>query len=219
MQFNTSKSYSIIFGTKNNHLPADYRISGEAVQSSDCLKYLGVPLKNNLHWDKHIRYVLSKASSILGLVRHTLYDAPTEIRKLAYFTLCCPILEYGCEVWDPHARSLITDLESLQNRTIRFIYNIKGRDTFISQVRSDKLISTLQHRRRDHRIQLFLSILEYEDFHPSLLNVINTMLPNAPITTRNTSFNATYCRTNIYLHSFLPRTARELRSGGELAEQ
>ena len=178
MKFNTTKSYTVVFSTRAQRHNSEYSIGGEGIQSSDCVRYLGVHLQANLHWDRHVGYIINRANRTLGLIRHTLHNAPSEIKKLAYYTLCRPILEFGCEVWDPHTASLIHDLEVVQNKAIRFIYNIKGRDTSITSVRSANSISTLQRRRHDTRIQTFINILEHECLHPTLLNVINALLPN-----------------------------------------
>ena len=189
-----------------------------SIQSASSIKYLGVVLQADLRWDTYIASIIAQSNRILGLLKSVLFDAPSEIKKLAYKTLCRPKLEYACAVWDPYVKKLIHDLELIQNKAVRFIYNIKGRDTSISEAKKTNAISTLASRRRNFRIVTLLNILENEDLHPSLSDVLTDMLSKSSMSTRNRSLNSIYCRTNIFLNSFLPRTARDLRAGDEEAE-
>ena len=91
MSFNVSKSNVIAFG--RNSLPCQYKLG--------FVKYLGVFMTSNLKWDLHVNAVVNRATRILGLIRHTLFEAPTNIRLVAYKTLCRPLLEYASAAWDP----------------------------------------------------------------------------------------------------------------------
>ena len=183
------------------------------------MKYLGVYLNHKLSWDAHIDYILSKASSMFGLMKYTLQDAPAKIKKLAYYTLCRPLLEYGCEAWDPHHKQLAHRLEIFQNKAIRFIFNLKGREVSISKIRLENQIATLEKRRQSSRIALFHNVLSNGALHPSLCELLNLMQTNdLSVSTRSNTFNSLYARTNTYLQSFLIRTARELRRGNLLVD-
>ena len=220
MRFNACKSYFTVFSTgKCRYNEPNYHIGGASIQSTRSIKYLGVLLQGDLHWDGHISSVVSRASRVLGLMRSVLYDAPPKVKMVAYVTLCRPILEYASAVWDPYVKKLTYDLEIIQNKAIRFIFSVKGRDTSISTIKESNNISTLQDRRKSHRICMLLNILENENLHPSLSDVLTEMLSKSHMCTRNRSFNSIYCRTNIFLNSFLPRTARDLRAGEEGAER
>ena len=62
--------------------------------------FLGINVSNNFDWDVHIDSVTAKASQRLGMIKHVLFDAPRKVkRRVAYLTLCRPILEYASEVW------------------------------------------------------------------------------------------------------------------------
>ena len=89
MKFNTSKSNIVFSNTKeSNNLPTNYVIANVTISKSSVVKYLGITLQaNNSRWNTHITGVIAKARKILGIVKHTLFDAPTEIKQLAYYTM------------------------------------------------------------------------------------------------------------------------------------
>jgi len=219
MKFNASKSYVTIFSSKRRlNFETSYCIGESVIQPVDCVKYLGVWMQGNLHWDTQISTIVTRANRMLGLLRSTLTDAPSEIKKLAYTSLCRPLLEYASEVWDPYIKKHTHDLEMVQNRAVRFILNIKGRDTSITEAKDSIKLKTLATRRKENRLKTLLNILDNEVLHPSLSNVLTEMLSKSSMSTRNQSLNPVYCRTNIFLNSFLPGTARDLRQGDEEVE-
>ena len=71
----------------------------------------------------------NKRSKTLGAIKHILKQAPQEGRLLAYTSLCRPILEYACTVWDPTLTKDIESLKMLQHRAIRFIERLRRRET------------------------------------------------------------------------------------------
>ena len=215
MRFNASKSNIIVFSSKvvPSYSPL-YSIGGENLMVSDSVKYLGVHFHKSLSWNLHIDSVVAKAARTLGLLKHTLYDAEPALRKLAYFSLCRSGLEYGAEAWDPYLKFLTHKLEMLQNKAIRFIFKIKGRDVSISNIREVHNIQTLEARRHQQRHKLFSRFLTNSQLHPTLMDVLTQMSSNnLTMSTRSKStFNPVHCRTNLYHQSFLPRTTRELRT-------
>jgi len=216
MSFNTRKSSKISFGSRCERYCFQYNLGGTVLAETDKIKYLGIIIQNNLKWDQHIDVTIAKASRILGLIKHTIPDAPTEIKKLAYKTLCRPILEYGSDVWDPYVGEQIYKLEMLQNKAVRFIFNIKGRDESITLVKEKHHIQSLSKRRKDSRILTLISILSHEELHPSLSRDLMAMKSNdLNVTTRSSSFNPIAANTTTFLNSFIPRTTRELRLGNE----
>ena len=70
-----------------------------------------------------LRYKLycAKANKVLGLVRRALGPNNSEGISTAYKTLVCPILEYGCQVWNQYLVKHIKSIESIQRRATRVI--------------------------------------------------------------------------------------------------
>ena len=86
-----------------------------------------------------------------------LKSADTKTRRVAYVTLVRPVLEYGCEVWDPHQTKDIKKLKKMQNKALRFIFRIKGK-VFFTKLRNDTCISSLAKRRKEYRLKLFVKV-------------------------------------------------------------
>ena len=103
---------------------------------------------------------------------------------LAYVTLCRPLLEYACEIWDPTTQFLITKLEDVQSKAIRYIKNLRERSVSITDSRVLLGLDTLQALRNNKRILLFHTILEHEPFFPGLLNILDQMRANHDFNTR-----------------------------------
>ena len=221
MCFNAAKSNVVIFSRNQSQAlqSVTYSVNGDIIPQSETVKYLGVLINSNLKWDKHIEYIYSKARRILALIKHTLYQAPPQLKKVAYLTLCRPILEYACEVWDPTNKDTIYRLEVLQNKAVRFIYNIKGRDVSMTSIKEANSIQTLQKRRETRRHNTFVHILQYDEKFPNLRLTLDKMQANTHINTRGSSLLPLTCNTNMYLNSFLPRTSREIRTGSTIAAE
>lgn len=211
MKFNTSKSNIIIFGKQPN-IFIEYRINGEIIPHSDTVKYLGLYIHRSLKWEHHIESILSRSRRTLALLTHTLYNATPRLKKVAYYSICRPVLEYGSELWDPTHKTTIQSLEVLQNKAVRFIFRIKGRDTSMTEIKNHNHINTLQQRRKNKRLITLLHILEFDYLFPTLKCTIDRMLSNKP--TRSSSQSQLLplrCNTNLFLNSFIQRTSREIR--------
>lgn len=219
MKFNATKSNIIVFDKSPKPITHTYYLSNEQLVQSSCVKYLGIYLVHDLKWDYHINSVVNKAMRILGLIKNVLYDAPVKVKLIAYTTLCRPLLEYACEIWDPAHLMLSNNLEKVQNKAVRFVKNLKGWDVSVTESKAELNLKALNKSRQEHRFTLFFKVLQHEAFFPNLINTLNSMksLRNTNIGDSN-SFNSISCNTNKFLHSFLIRTARELRTGETLAD-
>ena len=92
-------------------------------------------------------------------VRHAVFDAPRKVKRVAYLTLCRPILKYASEVWDPYLIRLITSLEDIQRKGVRFISGISGRQS-VTETRVCLKLDLLEtSRRKTARMKLMMQIL------------------------------------------------------------
>lgn len=216
MSFNIDKCSILTFNQKSSSPKADYLLNNAHLEVVQETKYLGVIIQSDFKFNTHIQNKVSKANRQLGMIKRALHNAPEKARLLAYTSLCRPHMEYAASVWDTSLAYLATEIEMVQHRAIRFISQIKGRES-ITKARNKLELETLAHRRKQIRHTLLLRILSKEDNHQSLSSTYNELLSskpdNAPLTRATTSGHppTISARTSIYHNSFLPKTVRELK--------
>ncbi|KAH9364204.1 hypothetical protein HPB48_018534 [Haemaphysalis longicornis] len=89
----------------------------ETLKKVSEVKYLGVTLSADLTFNHHIDNTVKKAVSVLNYSIGALRNAPSSVKKAAYFSLVRPILEYASVAWDPHQEYLIQNLKQYRSRS------------------------------------------------------------------------------------------------------
>ena len=102
-----------------------YYINYNALEWVDTFKYLGTIVDNKLKWQAQITETVSKASSVLHLLRWTMNVWSTEAKKKAYTARVRPLLEYATPIWSPHQQGDIATLEKVQKRATRCVYGAR----------------------------------------------------------------------------------------------
>ena len=130
--------------------------------------------------------------------------------------MCRPILEYVDTLWVPALAKEIESLEMLQDRAVRFIAILRGRESAMEAC-SELGLQPLKQRRRNHRLSLLLKILQDEERHLKLLVVYDEITRHhqkVTMTTRSAArgeMMAVYAASHVYHGSFLPRIIRDTR--------
>ena len=83
-------------------------------------------MSNNFKWDMHVDDITSRVYQMLGMIKKVLNKASFKVKKVAYLTLCRPIIKFSCEVWDPYPVRHETRLNNIQGRAVPFIANLRG---------------------------------------------------------------------------------------------
>jgi len=60
--------FAVTLSRKRNPEQYPYTLNGHQLKHVDVAKYLGVQISHDLHWDKYIEYITSKANSTLGFL-------------------------------------------------------------------------------------------------------------------------------------------------------
>ena len=152
MVFNVEKCQVVNFTGNHNAVEVNNKLDGKILATS--FKYLSVQIKDNFFWDLHVNSITSTASQRLGKIRRFLFNAP----KKCHVTLCRPLLEYACEVWDPFLAKHIDQIEMVQRRAVIFISNLRDREG-VSSEREALGLELLQDRGKNARVKLLLKIL------------------------------------------------------------
>ena len=111
--------------------------------TEEFIKYLGMPIDNNLTWKHHIGHITIKISPTIGLISTLRHLVPKHTLINIYRSLGAPYLSYGLIVWGQARKSYLDKLLKLQKRALRFIY-FSDRNQHAIPLFSDAGISPLQ---------------------------------------------------------------------------
>ena len=163
----TNKKKSLQFTYHLNNLPLEW---------VDTYTYLGVKVHKKLNWENHIAKVSHKATTILNLLRRTMYSCSWNARRRAYVALVRPHLEYCSLVWSPYQQKYIDTLEKVQKRAARWVLGVcwdkhkhQWSQHYLDSC-SDLKLLTLQNRRRfltcrqTFRIMHDLDCIKFKDY-------------------------------------------------------
>ena len=134
ISLNTSKTKILIFRPKGKlitkHL--NFRISGEKVNTSSTVNYLGVLLHENLQWRTHIDSLITKLSTAVGLLSKIRYYVPKYLLRTIYFSIFNSHMIYTCQVWGQNLAK-IKQISELQDKALRII-NFKPKNYPVSEL-------------------------------------------------------------------------------------
>ena len=102
LHLNASKCGVFPISNKRKPLTYKYEINGAIISWISIVKYLGVYIQSNLSWSHHCRTFSAKARKSLNYLCHSIWGATTAVKSAAYKSLVRPLLEYVCQVWNPH---------------------------------------------------------------------------------------------------------------------
>lgn len=115
---------------------------------------IGVFIDDKLNFDEHIHNKVSKANSVMGIIRRTFEYLNNRTFLLLYKALVRPHLEYANQVWSPMFKRQETVVENVQRRATKLI---PGMQNLSYEDRLKKLnLPTLKYRRiRGDMIEIF----------------------------------------------------------------
>lgn len=208
MNINPKKTVAMTITLKKDPLKFRYNLGNHSLSFVSQYTYLGLVITSDLRWNDHIAYIEKKALRKLGYLRRTLAKATRETKLLAYKTYVIPLLEYASPVWDPHTQANIDKLESIQRKSVRFVFNAYRHDTSPSALLESAKLKTLQWRRYHERMKLFYLI--YNDkLAIRKTNYIKPILRRETRSSHPKRIDELLCHTNIYRYSFFPRAINE----------
>ena len=203
MSFNAGKCSIMSATLKLQRLDFDYRLHGEILERCDNSKYLGVTIQSNLQWDDHIGNICKKASRTLGVIRRNLQVSSKDLKERAYLSLVRPQLEYSCTVWDPYKKKNIAELDSIQRRAARYVFNRYHQTSHVSEMLEELGWESLQSRRTKLKM-----CMAYKGFNDLCSLPLRNYVNFASVSTRNKAHQfaviVPYARVDAYKFSFVP---------------
>jgi hypothetical protein len=126
LSINTSKTNYVIFKTQQRKL-GDYtppHINGDTLKHVVTIKYLGITLDENLTWKTHIENVKNKIIPMTGALYRISGFLPEQTKKQIYYSFIHSHLVYLNSVWGNANKTLIAELQIIQNKSIKTVYNL-----------------------------------------------------------------------------------------------
>ena len=101
ISLNTNKTKILIYKPKTMKIykKLNFRISGQKIEISDTIKYLGLHLQDTLEWENHLKVIIKKLQRAIGLLSKIRHYVPKWLLRTIYFSLFNSHLIYGCEIW------------------------------------------------------------------------------------------------------------------------
>ena len=104
----------------------NFRISGQKINVSHKVRYLGIEIEHYLDWDVHVKNVIPKLNRAIGKLSKIRHYAPKFLLKTICYSLFNSHLIYACQVWSQN-KKFLKKLSTLQDKAIRII-NFKQYD-------------------------------------------------------------------------------------------
>ena len=104
MEFNQSKCQVVHITRSRRPINTSYSMHGQALDSVDSARYLGVDITSDLNFTQHINGTTSNASKSLGYLKRNILTKHSGIREAAYKTIVHPQVEYASTVWSPQTK-------------------------------------------------------------------------------------------------------------------
>ena len=102
--------------------------NGHVIERVHTVKYLGVMIDDKLGWSEHINYLISKVSSMTGILYPNKHYLPMNCKRSIYFALIYSVLIYCVEVYANVNKSTLKPLIIKCNRLLRLLQH-KSRRT------------------------------------------------------------------------------------------
>ena len=124
LALNANKTEIMIFKPRNKTITKhlNFRISGQKIMPSNQVNYLGVILKEDLHWNKYLSNLGKKLSRGIGLLPKIGHYVPKHLLRTIYFSIFNSHLIYACEIWSQNQNSQqFKKLLKLQKKALQII--------------------------------------------------------------------------------------------------
>ena len=141
ISLNADKTEIIIFRSKQKQITKypNFQISGQKINISNKVKYLGIQMEQHLDWNVHTKNIIPKLNRAIGILSKIQHYVPKFLLKKIYYSLFNSHLIYSCQVWGQNKKYL-EKLSTLQNKAIRII-NFKQHDHSVPMIYTTQIAS------------------------------------------------------------------------------
>ena len=121
VMFNPIKTEAILFTTFNLQNKLILTFDDTVFTFVENHKHFGLTLSSDCKWHVHIKYILSSASKMLGVLRNLKYKVGRKAMNQIYVSCLRPLLEYAAIVWDGCTQYEKKQFERIQYEAARLV--------------------------------------------------------------------------------------------------
>ena len=215
LKLNKEKCHLTVFGKKKQVCDSDVSITigGSALVPEETVELLGVTLDNTLNWKGHIDKVYDKCSKEMNFIQKATKGLHWETKITIFNSLIMSKINYGDVLYDSCNTTNKTKIQKLQNRGIRYIFNVPYR-SHITPYRSAINWMNMDGKRRSHLMVELFKIIK-GDAPSVLIERLEDIRNNSNHMTRQVTradFYITRKATNVGLQSFFYDAIKEWNS-------
>ena len=124
ISLNASKTEIIIFRSRNKHIykKLNFRLSGQKMKTSTCIKYLGLLLDENLNWKKQMSSLLKKLTKATGIIAKLRHYVEYKTLITIYYALFQSHIDYCLQTLGYIPFTTLDKVSKLQNKLMRIIH-------------------------------------------------------------------------------------------------
>ena len=198
-------------------------VNGLAIPFSNVASNLGVLITSDLTWNEHVSSIITKVNGSLSSLYRNAFTFPLRIKISLIHHLIFPLFDYVSLVYDSATKYLEYKLLKLQNRCVRFVFNIRKYE-HITPYRRKLLWLTPGSRRKyllgiqtfkvlAHKrpIYLFDELAKWFSMHMRELRKSSTFTFDIPLVTCKT-YSESYCISAMTFWNSLPNDITEVDS-------
>jgi len=101
----------------------NYVIDGQVLDWTSSCRDLGIIVDSKLRFNTHCATISKKANARSALISNCFTSANMKYQTIAFCSFVRPLLEFGSVVWNPHYKSDINLIESIQRRFTKRMFN------------------------------------------------------------------------------------------------
>ena len=159
LPLNVGKCKVIHYGKKNPE--HSYHMGNAPLSVDDTEKDVGVTFDSSLMFRQHIKQMIAKANSRVGMIKRSFSRLNKQGFKLLYKSLVRPILEYCSCIWNPIYKSDQLDIEKVQRRATKICSGLKDK-SYPERLIELNLTTLAYRRQRADIIQVFRIMKQFD---------------------------------------------------------
>ena len=152
LPLNISKCKCIHYGKNNpNHT---YTMNNPVLTTDTEEKDVGVTFDNTLEFRLHIRNIIAKPNSRVGLIKRSFSRLSILNFKLLYKSLVRPLLEYCSVIWFPLYKTDEYEIEKVQRRATKLVVELHD-SPYPDRLKTLNLTTLAYRRNRTDMLQVY----------------------------------------------------------------